>query len=372
VAPNNLGMRSKCTALRALVTASAILLGGTVALAEDLDSTSMITGTATYRERIALPPGAVLEVTLEDISRADAPALVIGQTRIESPGSPPFQFSITFDPARVQVRHRYAVRARITLDDQLLFTTDTVQPVLGESDRTSVDLILRRAGAGATAVTPPAKAAPSEPARRIRGAYSYLADAGFFTDCRSGQRLPVAQEGDNAALEAAYLSARRQPGAAVLAIVDGRFEMRLPMEGDQPQPTLVIERFVEVRPGGCETASDASLENTYWKLVQLDGAPVEVFERQREAHLILQPAQRRITGSGGCNRFQGSYRLEANKLSFGQVAATLMACTHGMEQERKFLDALARVGRWAVTGERLELFDASGAPLAQFDSVYLR
>ena len=365
-------MLSKCKALRVFVTAIAVVLGGAVALTEDLDSTSMITGTATSRERIALPPGAVLEVTLEDISRADAPAVVIGRTRIESPGSPPFAFSITFDPARVQETHRYAVRARITLNGQLLFTTDTVQPVLGARDRTSVDLILRRAGAGATAVTPQSKAAPTAPARRIRGAYWYLADAGFFTDCRIGQRLPVAQEGDNAALEAAYLKARSQPGAAMLAVIDGRVEMRLPMEGDQPQPTLVIERFVEVRPGDCDTASDASLENTYWKLVQLGGTPVEVFERQREAHLILQPAQRRITGSGGCNRFQGSYRLEANKLSFGQVAATLMECRHGMEQERKFLDVLGRVGRWVVTGERLELFDASGAPLAQFDSVYLR
>jgi hypothetical protein len=43
-----------------------------------------------------------------------------------------------------------------------------------------------------------------------------------------------------------------------------------------------------------------------------------------------------------------------------------------MEQERTFLEALARVGRWAVTGERLELFDAPGVLLAQFDSVYLR
>lgn len=40
-----------------------------------------VTGTATYRERIALPPGAVLEVTLEDVSRAGAPAEAIGSVR---------------------------------------------------------------------------------------------------------------------------------------------------------------------------------------------------------------------------------------------------------------------------------------------------
>ena len=33
-------------------------------------------GTAAYRERIALPPDAVFEAVLQDISRADAPAVV--------------------------------------------------------------------------------------------------------------------------------------------------------------------------------------------------------------------------------------------------------------------------------------------------------
>jgi uncharacterized lipoprotein YbaY len=33
-----------------------------------------IQGTATYRERMALPPSAAFEATVEDVSRADAPA----------------------------------------------------------------------------------------------------------------------------------------------------------------------------------------------------------------------------------------------------------------------------------------------------------
>ena len=35
-----------------------------------------VRGTATWRERMALPPGAVLEAMVEDVSRADAPAEV--------------------------------------------------------------------------------------------------------------------------------------------------------------------------------------------------------------------------------------------------------------------------------------------------------
>jgi putative lipoprotein len=43
-------------------------------LADDAE----VSGTATYRERIALPPDAVFIAVLADVSRADAPAVEIG------------------------------------------------------------------------------------------------------------------------------------------------------------------------------------------------------------------------------------------------------------------------------------------------------
>ena len=85
--------------------------------------------------------------------------------------------------------------------------------------------------------------APIEPALRMRGAYAYMADAGAFTECLTGKRMPVAQERDNAALEAAYSKSRATPGGALLATVDGRIAMRMPMEGSGPRPTLIVERF---------------------------------------------------------------------------------------------------------------------------------
>src|SRR5688500_4004578 len=62
-------------------------------------------GTASYRERMALPPGAVFEAQLEDVSRADAAAEVIGKTSLPSPGNPPIRFAIGYDPARIQDGH---------------------------------------------------------------------------------------------------------------------------------------------------------------------------------------------------------------------------------------------------------------------------
>ena len=60
-----------------------------------------VSGTATYRERIALLPSAVFEVTLEDVSRADAPSDLIGRAVIEHPRNPPITFQVSYDPSKV-------------------------------------------------------------------------------------------------------------------------------------------------------------------------------------------------------------------------------------------------------------------------------
>ena len=87
-------------------------------------------GSAAYRERIALPPDAVFEAVLQDISRADAPAEVLGRAKIDPAGQPPFRFEIAYDDAAVQPRRRYTVRATVIHQGRLLFTTDRAYPVL--------------------------------------------------------------------------------------------------------------------------------------------------------------------------------------------------------------------------------------------------
>ncbi len=101
-----------------------------------------IIGTAAFRERIALPPGAVFEATLEDVSRAGAPAEVLGRVRMEKPGSPPFRFSIQYDPSRIVESHTYSVRARVLAGDRLMFTTDQQYPVLTHGNGNEVTMML--------------------------------------------------------------------------------------------------------------------------------------------------------------------------------------------------------------------------------------
>ncbi|SHE49920.1 putative lipoprotein [Ruegeria intermedia] len=100
-----------------------------------------VEGTATYRERIAVPPGATLFVELQDVSRADAPAVTLAAQRYALTGVPA-QFALTYDDALIQDRHRYVVRASVHQDGKLLFTTDTAYPVLTNDAGNSVDLVM--------------------------------------------------------------------------------------------------------------------------------------------------------------------------------------------------------------------------------------
>lgn len=90
----------------------------------------VITGEVWYRERIGLPPGAKVIVTLEDQSRADAPATVITDyTYVVDGKAPPYPFRLVYDPSAIDERMTYGVRARIIKDDQLIFTsTEYIDP----------------------------------------------------------------------------------------------------------------------------------------------------------------------------------------------------------------------------------------------------
>ncbi|NVO54493.1 YbaY family lipoprotein [Rhodobacteraceae bacterium B1Z28] len=103
-----------------------------------------VEGSATYRERIAVPPDATLFVELQDVSLADAPAVTLAAQRYVVSGVPA-QFKLTFDDALIQDRHRYVVRASISQGQKLLFTTDTAYPVLTDGAGNSADLVLVQA-----------------------------------------------------------------------------------------------------------------------------------------------------------------------------------------------------------------------------------
>jgi len=112
----------------------------------------VLTGSVLYRERMALPPDAQIEVRLEDVTRADAPADVLAEQTTPANGKQvPFPFELRYAPERIQANHRYSVRASIrAANGELMFTTTSHHPVLerGAANQ-SVTILLQRAGGAA-------------------------------------------------------------------------------------------------------------------------------------------------------------------------------------------------------------------------------
>jgi putative lipoprotein len=131
-----------------------------------------ISGTATYRERIMLPKDVVFEATLEDVSLADAKSRVIATTRNEQPGNPPFNFKIAYDPAKIVTNHDYAVRARITVNAKLLFTTDQRYSVLTKGHGSEIAMmLLKRVTVNSSTTGAPAAAKRSAADEPLRETY---------------------------------------------------------------------------------------------------------------------------------------------------------------------------------------------------------
>jgi heat shock protein HslJ len=101
------------------------------------------------------------------------------------------------------------------------------------------------------------------------------------------------------------------------------------------------------------------LAGTNWTLVSQDGLGTLPGTRVTAAF----GADRRLSGSAGCNRYVGAYELSGPGIEVGPLATTRMFCAPAgvMEQEQRYLVALQRVALVAMNGEQLLLVDATGA-----------
>ncbi len=106
----------------------------------------VITGTVTYRERVALPPGASLRVTLV---RLDDGAPVLGASAdLDLPGQPPFAFTLNLRSPLSEAR--YGVVAEILRGNRVLF-------------RSAMPSAVDEAGGPLTVTVEPARGTPLLP-----------------------------------------------------------------------------------------------------------------------------------------------------------------------------------------------------------------
>lgn len=110
---------------------------------------NVISGTITYRQRMALPATAVVTVRLVDVSRADAPSTTIVEQRVDTAGKQvPFSFEFAYDRTKIIERNRYAVQAEIRDNGRLIYVTDTSYPVITQGNPKNVEITVVPVGGG--------------------------------------------------------------------------------------------------------------------------------------------------------------------------------------------------------------------------------
>ncbi|WP_051231269.1 META domain-containing protein [Kaistia adipata] len=120
-----------------------------------------------------------------------------------------------------------------------------------------------------------------------------------------------------------------------------------------PAPALVKDGL---------TTPAGALQGTEWRAQAIGGRPV----LDTAPATLSVEAGGRISGSAGCNRYFGTASVKDGIISVGPLGTTRMACMPDqMEQEKGFLDAIAKTHGFQVDKGQLVLLDAEGKPLMQ-------
>jgi heat shock protein HslJ len=110
---------------------------------------------------------------------------------------------------------------------------------------------------------------------------------------------------------------------------------------------------------GCQTGAGARpgdaavLPGTAWGVEQIDEVPAD-----RAATTVRFVSDTRVAGRAGCNQYAGALHLGPRTVSIDEALSTRMACEPTvMDQERRFLAALAAVRAFRREADRLLLLD---------------
>lgn len=106
-----------------------------------------IAGSITYRQRIALPPDAILIVRVQDVARPGGRARQLAEQRIELNGQQvPIPFAATVDRDLIGKKAQVTVSARIERRGKLLFVSDKPYPALHNGQPLHVAMQLKQVG----------------------------------------------------------------------------------------------------------------------------------------------------------------------------------------------------------------------------------
>ena len=113
------------------------------------------------------------------------------------------------------------------------------------------------------------------------------------------------------------------------------------------------------------TQDPAALEGESWILTQMltVGGQTQIVEVGVSAGFDGST----ISGNAGCNSYNASYEASGGDISFGPIAATKKICPEDEQStEDRYLQLLAEIGSYEVSGRSMSMNDTDGTPVLQF------
>jgi heat shock protein HslJ len=120
--------------------------------------------------------------------------------------------------------------------------------------------------------------------------------------------------------------------------------------------------------GGCASLSSSGgdLTGPTWVVTQLSGQPLV----ENSGITASFSSDGTVSGSAGCNRYNGEYTSSGASITFSvNMAMTMMMCEQAvMEQESAYINALGQVRTYSISGDQLSLKDADGTEVLLFQA----
>jgi heat shock protein HslJ len=158
-------------------------------------------------------------------------------------------------------------------------------------------------------------------------------------------------------LNAVLLGDRVAPQSTSIdnGMVVANYADRKPGEDFTTQPSVGVTKTLQVKDGRLtEVIMPSQIVNRPWKWVRTQmsngdlDSPIKL-----DAFTITFGEDGKVTGTTDCNNFFGSYTLQDNQLSFGELASTKMYCEGS--QETDFLRYLGEVQSYLIVDNQLVL-----------------
>jgi len=119
---------------------------------------------------------------------------------------------------------------------------------------------------------------------------------------------------------------------------------------------------------GCSSSDNSgdnsALTGTEWVLFEMDGVKYEPASG-KSVTLKLDSKEKSIGGRAPCNTYGGPYTKSSNKLSFGNLFSTEMACDE-LDKETAYFKQMQKVFAYQISGDKLYLFDSTGMVILRF------